>query len=84
MEPFKYQWVVRYYVIGNPETVYTFSRYKPDGSPSHTEQVNKIKTFRLYRDAFDVAKELIETEKYIASVYKICAGRNDHYYFIKG
>jgi hypothetical protein len=84
MEPFKYQWVIRYHLIGKPETTYTFAGYKKNGNPSYTEQVNKIKTFRLYKDAFDVAKELIGTEKYIADVYRICAGRNDHYYFIKG
>jgi hypothetical protein len=84
MEPFKYQWVVRYHLIGKPEVMYTFAGYKKNGKPSYTEQVDKIKMFRLYKDAFDTARELIETERFIASVYKICAGKNDHYYFVKG
>lgn len=84
MEPFKYQWVVRYHPIDKPETFYNFSGYKKNGNPSYTNQVDKIKKFRLYKDAFDVAKELIETQNYNAEVFKICAGDADHFYFLKG
>jgi hypothetical protein len=84
MEPFKYHWVVRYHPITKPQVLYNFAGFKKNGSPSYTEKVEKILKYKLYKDALNVVRELIETEKYMADVYRICAGRNEHFYFVKG
>jgi hypothetical protein len=84
MEPFKYDWVVRYYPIGKPQTMRTFAGFKQSGKPSYTGKVENIKMFRLHKEAFEVARQLIDTEEYIADVFKIRAGRNDHFYFVRG
>ena len=84
MEPPKYSWAVRYYLPDKPQIMYNFSGYKKSGKPSYTNKYENIKLFRFYRDAFDVAKKLIETGEYMAGVYRICAGKEDHFYFVKG
>lgn len=84
MEPPAFQWVVRYNDIDHPARVLSFAGFKEDGSPSYAFKFDNIKKFKYYKQAFEVAKQLIVTNKYNASVMRLCAGKGDHFYFTKG
>jgi len=81
MEPFRQNWVVRYYPMGKPLQVHTFAGFKKSGKPSYSENAEKIRLFRLYKEAFEVARELLDTGEYMAEVCKISAGKEEHFYF---
>jgi len=84
MEPPSFQWVVRYNDLKNPSRVLSFAGFKEDGKPSYAFKYENIQKFKYYKQAFEVAKKLITTDQYNASVMRLCAGRGDHFYFTEG
>lgn len=84
MEPPVFQWVVRYNDLKDPTRTFSFAGFKEDGKPSYAFKLDNIKKFKYYKQAFEVAKQLILTDQYNATVMRLCAGKDDHFYFTKG
>jgi hypothetical protein len=81
MENPKYNWVVRYYALNNPKTIYNFSGFKNSGKPGYAHKFDNIQKFKNVHEAFAAAKQILELGEYNADVCRIHAGNGESYYF---